>query len=294
MRDSSQIFPLRRAVLLSMAILALLNSSLSLADYKEDYTKGMKAAAEGDWSKVRERMNSALADKADAGDKVRLTGMRFEKYVPKYYLGLAAFKTGDCTGAMRYWNDGATSAIVMADSVMSGMIQAGMSECKTKLAGSSSSSNNALSPSSNTSNAVKSNTNSPPVAINTTAPPKPPIAPIKTTPTISQPVAIPPNTTAAASVAPALLTILDDYLRGRFENASRVSVDAVSDRRAKFHALILRAAAKHRLALRSSNGSTYLDQASADIRAAKTLNTGQLPDPSFYSPGFRNLFASVR
>jgi hypothetical protein len=45
-------------------------------------------------------MRQAAAEQAKEGEQIKLYGMRFEPYLPHYYLGLALFQTGDCAAAL--------------------------------------------------------------------------------------------------------------------------------------------------------------------------------------------------
>jgi hypothetical protein len=68
-----------------------------------------------------------------------------------------------------------------------------------------------------------------------------------------------------------------------------------ADNRARFHALLLRAAAKHTMAqLQGDSGGTLLAGAQADIRAAKALFPANQPDQTLYSPRFRALYQQTR
>jgi hypothetical protein len=57
-------------------------------------------------------MREALAEQPREGEQVKLYGMRFEAYLPHYYLGLALFNAGDCEGALASWNTSETQGAV--------------------------------------------------------------------------------------------------------------------------------------------------------------------------------------
>jgi outer membrane biosynthesis protein TonB len=105
-----------------------------------------------------------------------------------------------------------------------------------------------------------------------------------------------PSPTAAPSPAPrALADAVDAYLAGRYDALVSFNVDQFSEPRARWHALILRAAARYtRASLQGDAGAPLLAQAQADIRAAKGILSPQSPDPQLFSPRFRQLFASTR
>lgn len=93
-------------------ISALLLSSPALADFKRDYGNGVKALNSGKNEKAVKDLEKAIADNGKAQDKVRIYGMRFEPYLPYYYLGEAKFKLGDCQGAMNAWQESVKQGIV--------------------------------------------------------------------------------------------------------------------------------------------------------------------------------------
>lgn len=88
------------ALTLALA-LASLTPEPARADYKDSYLRGRDAAGAGDWSGVVRAMEEAIAEEPQESERIRFYGMRFEPYVPHYYLGLARFQLGDCEGALR-------------------------------------------------------------------------------------------------------------------------------------------------------------------------------------------------
>ena len=86
-----------------LAPLALLFPSAAMADYKETYKKGIDAAGKKNWPEVARLMREAVAEQSAEGEQIKLYGMRFETYLPHYYLGLALYQTGDCQGALQEW-----------------------------------------------------------------------------------------------------------------------------------------------------------------------------------------------
>jgi len=88
---------------LGLGALALL-AAPARADYKDSYRKGMELAEKGNWAEVARHMRAALGEQPREGEQVKLYGMRFEPYLPHYYLGLALFNGGDCEGALRAWD----------------------------------------------------------------------------------------------------------------------------------------------------------------------------------------------
>ncbi len=269
-----------------MLALTLLAAALSArADFKQTYARGLEAASDGKWSEVEARMREALAEESTPAAKMKIYGMRFEPYIPKYYLGLAAYRQGNCRVATDNWSDGATRAIIAGDSKLSGVISAGLNDCEAKLAATN---KPPVTPPVAPTNAQTVAQQSPPT--------KPPVTPPVTPPVNKPPPQTPPTTPPVASTAPAaLVNALDAYVAGRYEQASNLDVAQFADTRARFHALLVRSAARHVLAqLRGEAGAALLAQAQADIRAAKGLNPSAQPDSALYSPRYRQLYSATR
>ncbi|MCG6963556.1 MAG: hypothetical protein LJE95_09850 [Acidobacteria bacterium] len=96
----------RRTVLalvpLVVAVVMQLSPEAAWADYKSDYSRGLEAIRAQRWSDAEQLMSAAVAGNPNEG-RVRLYGMHFEPYIPYYYLGLARFQLGDCSGALQAW-----------------------------------------------------------------------------------------------------------------------------------------------------------------------------------------------
>jgi hypothetical protein len=102
---------MRRSILIAL-ILALLATE-SRADYKDDYKAGVQAADRRQWSEVARRMERAIAGKATEGEQISIYGMRFEPYLPFYYLGVAQFNLGDCGAARKAWTESERQKAIM-------------------------------------------------------------------------------------------------------------------------------------------------------------------------------------
>lgn len=94
----------RARIGVALAVATLLAVSAPVhADYKDDYRKGVTAIDDKKWEEGIRLMRAALASQPKEGESVKLYGMRFEPYLPHYYLGYALYQTGDCTGAVAAW-----------------------------------------------------------------------------------------------------------------------------------------------------------------------------------------------
>ncbi len=281
------------------------------ADYKRDYAQGVDAAKAGNWGDVENFMNSALKESAEPQAKVKVYGMRFEPYVPQYYLGLAAYKRGDCGSAMKAWADGPTKAIVDGNPALSGPFNEGVRDCGSKVAA------NPTTPPNNqtASNTPPSNPTTPPPVkpppTNPTTPPTNPTSPNTnpTTPTTNpttppvanntpptNPTTPPPTKPPPASDEPPseLLSAYDSYLSGKYSQAAQVNPAQLPDSKAKYQAFLVRAASRYTQSLMAADGASLLAGAEADVRAAKALSPGGTPDPTIFSPRFKQFYSQVR
>jgi outer membrane biosynthesis protein TonB len=300
---------------LAALVLALLVPASAQADFKQSYARGKEAAAGGRWSEVEARMREAIAEQGEAQARVRIYGMRFEPYVPQYYLGLAAYRQGNCAEALRNWRDAGTAQIVAGDSALQGVIDEGVAECRRKsaavLADKPPPSAPATAPPATATPSASTTQQAPPKPPATTAVsqapaqtrPLPPPAATQPATTTTRPASAPPPVAsssapaaaASGSAPPALVAALDAFIAGKFEQSANLDLAGFNDPRARFHALLLRSAARHLLAQAGGErADALLAAAQADIRAARALQPGKTPDAALFSPRYRRLFDSVR
>jgi len=299
-----------------LLLAALLLASAPAHAAKDTYARGLKAAGDGNWAEAEARMREALADDATPVPRALMYGRVFEPYVPQYFLGIAAYKRGDCAAAVRNLQHGPTRAAV-ADSKarprlskFAGVADQALRECEQKA-----------------------------VAVVPPPPPPPPVnneaaqreaaqreaaqreaaqreaarvelakqeaakreaarreAELKAAQKQTVPPPPPPPVVPTAVPAPAAVAAaLDNFLRGKYVEAASVNPTALADAKAKFHALLLRAASRHTLAqVAGDPGNVLMGQAATDVRAAKALQPTAKPDESLYSPRFRQFYSSTR
>jgi len=306
--------PQRLAVAaLAAAVLALGAIAPVRADYKDDYADGLKAAGDGKWAEVEAKMRAALAQEGAPAARVNTYGRNFEAYVPQFFLGIAAYRRGDCEGAVRNLEHGPTRATVADPKAkktvgdFTALAARGLDECKTKLAAVSKPPPTDVRPTAPTTpdpvpsrpivEAPRPTTPTPtpttPTATPTSPPPKPVVVATAPTP---KPVAPPkPTTPAAPAAPPALAQAVDGFLRGRYQQVAALDPATLPDKRARFHLLLLRSASRHTLAqLQGDAGASLVAQAEADVRAAKQLEPGRNPDAALFSPRYRAFFAATR
>jgi hypothetical protein len=253
------------------------------ADYKDNYAHGLEAYNGGDYAKARTLMQQALDEHADPAARIRLYGQRFEPYLPQHYLGMVAFKQGDCSTALSQWGSAENRQIVSQLPEIGGEEQRDSATCEQKVA-------------KKDDKSTKQQTTAPevPPPAKTTVADKPPAKPVAPPvkpaepPAPKPPVEKPPVAAKNAPPEP-LVQAFDNYLGGRYTEAVRINPDSYADTRARFHAYLVRAASKYILS-RISADEEMLKSARADVLAARALDARIEPDATLFSPGFRAFY----
>lgn len=102
----------RRRIVVMAALVALAVRTAS-ADWQDDYRDGISAADARRWQEVATLMRRAIASNPqESGDRMRIYGMRFEPYLPHFFLGLALSELGDCQGAMAALESSLSAGVV--------------------------------------------------------------------------------------------------------------------------------------------------------------------------------------
>jgi tetratricopeptide (TPR) repeat protein len=295
-----------------LAVAALCAATIAHADYKDNYALGLKAYNDGDYAKARELMQQALAEHPEPAARIRLYGQRWEAYLPQYYLGMVAFKKGDCAGALAQWNASVSRQVVAQLPEINSAQQRDSAACEQKVVAKVE--DKPKPPPTPQEPAVKATVAENPAAKPAVQPVSPPpvapkpvdtapeptaapakrvdVAVAKPTPPVVTPPVVKPPPPSNAPPAP-LEEAFDNYLAGRYAKVARLNPEAITDTRARFHAYMVRAAARFTLA-QISNDNGELDGARADARAAHALDGRATPDAAFFSPRFRTFFGETR
>jgi hypothetical protein len=114
-------------------LVCLVCGGTARADYKENYRKGIEAVDKGNWPEAARRMREAIAEQPQEGEKLKLYGMRFETYLPQYYLGLALFNSQDCAGASAAFQASETQGAVQKTSQYK-TLKSDQADCQKRLA----------------------------------------------------------------------------------------------------------------------------------------------------------------
>lgn len=293
------------------AAIACAFAPFAFAAYKDTYGEGLKAAKDGRWADVEQKMREALAEESTPNPRLNVSGRRFEAYAPQFFLGIAAYRRGDCESAVRNLEHGPTRAVVADPKSrntvgdFTALAERGLSECRTKLAAASKPAPPIATPPKPTTpvetrptQPIASNTPSTPAKPPATTPDPAPAKPVviaanKPAPKPAEPPK--PATPAAPQAPAALASAVENYLRGRYDRVAAADPAQLPDSRAKFHLLLLRSASRHTLSqIQGDSGAQLLAQAEADVRAAKQLQPGKNPDTALFSPRYRAFFQSTR
>jgi tetratricopeptide (TPR) repeat protein len=78
----------------TIGLALLLAATTAFASWYDDYDDGLKAARNGQWSAVIQKMTAAINGNAKENDKARTYGAIFINYHPYYYRGVAYLNTG--------------------------------------------------------------------------------------------------------------------------------------------------------------------------------------------------------
>ena len=266
-----------------LALLALL-ATPALADWKQDYARGLEAAKDGRWADVDRHMQGALADNPKAAERVRLYGQRFEAYVPQHYAGLAALRLGDCNKALALWAQGDNTAVVSRVSALADEEDRGRLECSNQLVrqGQTAEPRPAAS---QPEQAPRAEPAPPP-----RREPAPPPTPVVQVP----PPARPPTAEIRESSplsAQILRPLLDAYLSGRYADVLKLSNQVPPTPRLRWHMLTLRAAAAFNLSQLGQMTDAEGIARNAVVQAREADSTLK-PDADYFSPKFIRYYNS--
>jgi tetratricopeptide (TPR) repeat protein len=85
---------MKSARIVTIGLVVLLAATAAFASWYDDYDDGLKAARNGQWSVVIQKMTAAINGNPKENDKARTYGAIFINYHPYYYRGIAYLNTG--------------------------------------------------------------------------------------------------------------------------------------------------------------------------------------------------------
>jgi len=274
--------------ILSLGTLAMLCcASTVYADFKEDYAHGVRAYEDGDYVAAQKFFQEALDAHSEPAARMRLYGQIFKPYLPQHYLGLIGLKRGDCATLRAQWGSNDNRQILLQLPDIAAEEERAGAACSAAVA--KAEQKPVVPPVEKPAEVPPPKTVAvapPPKTVAPPAPPKPP--PVAEKPPVEKPV-------VAEKTAPpdALVQAFDQFLAGRYAEVARINPDAYADTRARFHAYLVRAAARYTQA-RLISDEAMLAGAKADIAAARALDARTSPDATLFSPTFREFYAGAK
>ena len=233
-------------------------------DASRHFRDGIEAADGGDWRRVVAEMERAIALEPAPGGRVKIYGMRFETYVPHYWLGMAREELGDCAGALESFE--LMLGLGELDDLLAPDQREGLEDraerCRERVSASIPATE--TRPVTETSSALETS------------------SPAETSQTSREPA--PPFLRRAAA----------NYLAGDYEavTAALETLETLtSDRRAIGTGLLLRGAARfalHRRAVPSD--PTLLELAKSDLADFRRLEPSRRPSDFWFSPDLLELY----
>jgi tetratricopeptide (TPR) repeat protein len=102
-------------VLITTIWLLSASSTPVTADAVENYRRGLEAIERENWETAIDRLREAIAENPKAGRRVKIYGMRYERYLPYFHLGLALHRHGDCQAALDAWSKSEKQGAIKKD-----------------------------------------------------------------------------------------------------------------------------------------------------------------------------------
>ena len=280
----------------------LLLSAPARADYKETYRKAVEAVDRKRWTEVARLMREAIAENPREGERVKLYGLRFEAYVPHFYLGLALLNTGDCDGAVKAFAASEAAGAIRGTPRYADLLD-GRKTCDARMARTAAPpgasphpppgppATQIPAPSAEPVKTAEVTTPSAPSSTRDEAQPRPdlpgPTPPATPSPSASDRPAVPPVDLVKAARA---------YFDGRYEESLALLSRLAGLRgRAAAQSHLFRAAARFALYRvgREADGSLR-SQAVQDVLACRRADASLSPDPQAFSPAFAEFFRRSR
>ena len=284
-----------------VAALLLATAPLAYADFQEDYALGLKSIDDGRYQDARMYLKRALEAQPGPVAKVILNGNVEQPYLPYHFLGIAAYKLGECEMAREQWDNTTNQRMLGRLNSIRRLEQRLAGRCKPRAPAVAEETPKASPPAA--APAPQPETAPPPVPQERArkAPEKAPAKPPEKTARPAPPAAPAP---APAPTKPAppqadrtpparLVRAVDSYLAGRYADAARIAPETLPAGRARFQAFLIRSAARYTLA-ELDGDKKLLAAARSDARAAKAIDAAAVPDSAVFSPKFRAFYAESR
>jgi tetratricopeptide (TPR) repeat protein len=119
-----------RFTLILSCVLLLFFASSADAEFKRNYTQAKKSFEDGNFAAAVKKLQDAISDNPDSAARIKIYGMRYDSYIPHYYLGESYFKLNDCASAVAAWNQALQVGVIQGLPEY-GSMQANMASCQT-------------------------------------------------------------------------------------------------------------------------------------------------------------------
>jgi hypothetical protein len=130
--------PGHKYFLLLFALMLLLGLSIvAEANVGRDYGESVRALNQEKFEKAEKKIRSALEKNDQAQASIEISGGYRYPYLPYYVLGAALKGQGDCPGALKAWQESLKQGHIQNSGKEFKELQAGMSQCGSRLADSS-------------------------------------------------------------------------------------------------------------------------------------------------------------
>jgi len=252
--------------------------SLAHGEFQDDYALGLKSIDDGRYADAQKYLERALQAQSEPVDKVILNGNVEQPYLPYHFLGIAHYKLGECDAAKAQWDNPTNQRMIGRLNPIRRLEQRLAAGCKPLAAEAAKEQAAPVPPVT----AVEKPTQKPPVDNRERSVERPPAEPAK--PPVAETDRVPP---------PRLVGAVDSYLAGHYADAARVLPDSFPAARARFHAFLIRSAARFTLA-QIDGDKELLAAARADAKAAQALDLRAEPDAALFSPKFRAFYSDSR
>ena len=246
-------------------LLALLLSATAWAGFSDDYVAGLAALDHGQYAQAEQYLRKALGAQPNPVSRVMIDGVA-QPYLPHHFLGMTLLRQGDCAAAGREWNEAMNLRMLGRLRSLRTQEDQLLAQCKPREVASK----EKPATVSGTQTAVPS------AAGAAVAEPK---------------AAVAAAHSAQAGVPAALAGAFEGFVAGRYASAAKLDIDGFTNPRARFHAYLLRSAA--RFALARMGDQRQLEGARNDARAARALAKSS-PDARVFSPAFRAFYAAAQ
>lgn len=124
-----------RIKLISVIICALLVvffAATAEAEFKRNYTLAKKSFEDEDYAKAIDKFQDAIKDNPSSAARVKIYGMRYDSYIPHYFLGESYFRQNDCASAMAAWEKSLQAGVIQGlDEYAS--LQKSMASCQVQV-----------------------------------------------------------------------------------------------------------------------------------------------------------------